>query len=142
MPKIEFNNGQKPLEFNEFPLDEKKARKINMTRGGKDSEGLWAAFDDTGLTQHDGNARTDGYAAVCILLNPPLHFYPNNLWGVYMPVRFNGMERPSVDINDLDGEAVFSKEAIDAQTLMTTAEQTEHEAPMKVTSRPEDDPAP
>ena len=142
MPQIEFNNGQEPLAFTEFPLVEQNARKINMVRGGKESEGVWAAFDEVGLAQYDGNARTDGYAAVCILMNPPLHFYPNNLWGVYMPVKFNGEGRPTVDIDDLDGSPVFSQEAIKAQTMRTTAQQTEHEGVMKITSRPGDEPAP
>lgn len=122
MPKIEFNNGQKPLEFMEFPLNEKNSRKINLNRGGKESEGLWAAFSDADLKKYDGNVRSPGYAAVCILMNAPIHFYPNNLWGVYMPVKFNGDLRPSVDINDLDGAPVFSREATEAHERMAKEE--------------------
>ena len=122
MPRIEFNNGQKPLEFTEFPLNEKNSRKINMTRGGKDSEGLWAAFSDDDLKKYDGNARSQEYATVCILMNAPIHFYPNNLWGVYMPVKFNGDLRPSVDINDLDGSPVFSREATEAHERIAKEE--------------------
>lgn len=113
MLKFEFKNG-KTLAFEEFPIIEKNLRKINIVRNGQDSEGVWAAFNDEGIKLYDNDHRSVEYDGVCILQNDPLHFYPASGWGAYVPVKFRGSSRATLDMADMDGDMLFCAERIEA----------------------------
>lgn len=122
MPQFKFKNGQAPLDFEEFPLKEENLRKINLVWDGADSEGVWAAFSDEGVKQYDANTNSTTYTGVCILQNSALHFYPMNSWGLYVPVRFNGNTRPTLDLAHMDGDLIFCKERKDAEAKQVAEE--------------------
>lgn len=115
MPEFKFKNGQKPLAYEEFPINDNNLRKINIVRDGKESEGVWAAFSDEGVKQYDSDKRTSEYACPCILQNSALHFFPMNSWGLYVPVKFNGSTRPILDLAHMTGSTHFCKERVEAE---------------------------
>lgn len=111
MPQFKFKDG-KTLDFEEFPINDKNLRKINIYCDGTDCEGVWAAFSDAGVKDYDSDRRGTGYEGVCILQNAPLNFYPMNGWGAYVPVKFNGGTRPSMDVADMTGNMLLCEERI------------------------------
>lgn len=115
MPEFQFKNGQPPLAYEEFPINEKNLRKVNLVRDGADSEGVWAAFSDEGVKQYDSDKGTSAYSGVCILQNNALHFFPRASWGLYVPVKFNGNTRPTLDIAHMAGGMHFCKERIEQE---------------------------
>lgn len=122
MPQFQFKNG-KTLDFEEFPIKQENLRKVNIYDEGKDGEGVWAAFSDEGLKLYDDpRGRTAEYAGVCILQNSPLNFYPMNGWGAYIPVKFNGASRPSMDVADMTGKMIFCKERIEQEAASAAKE--------------------
>lgn len=108
---FKFKNG-KTLEFETFPTNINNLRKIRIHRDGTDGESLWAYFSDAGAKAYDDDtARTSEYAFPVILANSALNFYPNNSWGLYIPVRMMGPQRPECNLNDVDfSKPIFCRE--------------------------------
>lgn len=121
MPQFKFKDG-KTLNFEEFPINEKNLRKINIVWDGADSEGVWAAFSDEGVKQYDADVNSPSYTGVCILQNNALHFFPRASWGLYVPVRFNGSTRPTLDLAHMAGDMIFCKERKDAEAKQVAEE--------------------
>lgn len=113
MPQFKFKNG-KTLDFEEFPISEKNLRKVNIYRDGKDSEGVWAAFSDEGVKVYDSKRVSKDYEGVCILQNDALHFYPHGSWGLYVPLRFHGASRATLDLADMGGYMLWCEERKEA----------------------------
>lgn len=90
-------------------------RKVRIHRDGGDGEGLWAAFSDEGLKDYaDDNSH--GKVIPCILVNSAINFYPNNSWGLYIPVTTNGSTRPECNLNQVDFKTpIFCQERIDGE---------------------------
>jgi len=116
MPQFKFKNGQPPLDFEEFPINERNLRKVNLTWAGNYTEGVWAAFSDEGRKLYDSDKSTEDYAGVCILQNDALLFAPMASWGLYVPVKFNGRARPDLDLTHMDGDMHYCKERKDSDT--------------------------
>lgn len=114
MLKVSLASG-KEIEFEEFPIKDSNMRKVNITSDGEDSEGVWAVFNDADLVKYDNDTKSEDYEAVVILVNSPLNFFPMNGWGAYVPVKFNGSTRASMDTADMAGSMVFCKERRDGE---------------------------
>lgn len=112
MPTFKFAD-KTTLDFEEFPIKDENIRKVNIVRDGNESEGVWAAFADADLKKYtDNQLQSKDYEAVVILVNSPLHFLPMNGWGAYIPVKFKGYTRPTMDMADMEGDIVWCKERL------------------------------
>lgn len=124
MPKFQFKDG-KTLDFEEFPINEKNLRKVNIYRDGKESEGVWAAFSDEGVKVYDSKRTSKGYEGVCILQNNALHFFPHASWGLYVPLKFRSDSRATLDLVDMAGGMHWCKEREEASRKADEAKAAE-----------------
>jgi hypothetical protein len=99
--KITLKNGTE-IEFEHFPIKESNQRKLRLHNKGGDSEGIWIALQDKDMEKYEKEYTGKDYETVAILLNNALNFYPNSSWGMYIPVKFRGEDRPECDISLID----------------------------------------
>lgn len=131
MPKVQVKGG-KTIEFEEFPIKDENMRKVNIVRDGNESEGVWAVFADADLNKYEDNRlRSKEYEAVVILVNSPLHFLPMNGWGAYIPVKFNGNTRPTMDMADMEGNVVWCKERLEGDAKLKAEREAKEKTPAK-----------
>jgi hypothetical protein len=103
------------LEFETFALKEANYRKVRIHNNGEDSEGIWACFSDEGIKAYTNDTLpSNEHTFPAILVNSALFFYPRNSWGLYIPVKMMGPNRPECNIADLDGAMIFCQERLDA----------------------------
>lgn len=108
--------GGKTLDFETFPIKDANFRKIRIHRDGSDGEGLWAAFSDEGVKLYDDDkVSTNTPALPVILVNSALNFYPHNSWGLYIPVKLMGGNRPECNLNEMEGDLIFCQERLDGE---------------------------
>lgn len=96
MNKIELTNGV-VIDVYDFDPKSKNLIKVDLHFDGKDHEGIWAVVPDELKTKHnDDNETGYGFAS---LRNHALAFYPNESWGLVIPIKFRGSDRPECDMS-------------------------------------------
>lgn len=95
------------MEFEAFELKDENLRKLNLHIDGKMTEGIWIYLTDEDAKRYDADTFTMSYDAVAVLANAPIMFYPDNFWGAYIPVKFNGKNRPTCNVAELRGSPLF-----------------------------------
>lgn len=86
------------IEFETFIPKESNLIKVSLHSNGNDIEGIWACISDKDKADYDNNVSDSEPTRVATLRNSAVMFYPNNSWGLCVPIKFKGTERPECDV--------------------------------------------
>lgn len=115
MLEIKLASG-KAIQFEEFIPKEKNLIKVRLHDNGVNGEGIWACLRDEDMEDYQNGVTDSEPIRLATLRNAPLNYYPDNNWGMVIPVRFDGEMRPEFDINWLDEEAPIVKIMTETQS--------------------------
>lgn len=90
----------KEIEFEEFPIDYDNTVKIRVHDNEKDGEGCWAFLSNADMEKYEDDSCED--VLVAVLANDLLHFYPEQSFGMFIPVKCMGNNRPECDLSKFD----------------------------------------
>lgn len=116
MSKLFLKNGTE-ITVEDFQPNESNLIKVRLHNNDEDVEGIWACLNDEIFKQYQDNSHTSDYEYYATLRNDAVGFYPRKSWGMIIPIKFNGSERPdcNIDIIDFDktqkensGELLFN----------------------------------
>jgi hypothetical protein len=97
------------LIVEEFQPKESNLIKVRLHTNGENGEGIWACVNDETKKLHDDDSFTSGYEFYATLRNDALAFYPNQSWGMVIPIKFNANERPECDIKEIDFDKILEE---------------------------------
>jgi hypothetical protein len=100
MNKIYLTNGEE-IQYEEFQPSNKNLIKVKLHINEENVENIWAVLDDATMQIYNKDTNSD-YKYFAVLRNHAIAFYPNPSWGMVIPIKFNGTERPECDINIID----------------------------------------
>lgn len=100
MPKFTLSTGD-VVEFTPFALNDDHLGKLLLHDDNKDREGPWCYFSPEDWKKYNDPTCSDW--GVACLANDALMFYPTRSWGMYIPIRFRGSERPEFNFAWMEG---------------------------------------
>lgn len=98
------------IEFESFIPKQSNLIKVRLHTNDKDPEGIWACVSDTDIEDYKNGVvdKGDYPIRVATLRNAALAFHPANSWGLCIPVKFKGSERPECNLDWVDSSSTVS----------------------------------
>jgi len=116
MSKLYLTNGEE-IDVEGFQPKQFNLIKIRLHKDDEFGEGVWTCLDDETKKLHDDNTYQSDYIHYATLRNDAFYFQFES-WGLIIPIKFNGNERPECNIsivdfekikNENNGELIFNK---------------------------------
>jgi hypothetical protein len=100
------------IEVKDFVPTSAQLIKVRLHRSDTNAEGLWAVIDEDTFKVYEKNGYS-GYEYSASLRNAPLAFYPMNAWGLVIPIKMMGSNRPECDLDKFDIDKTIKNNIVD-----------------------------
>ncbi len=106
MNKLFLTTG-KELDVVDFQPKNTNLIKVKLHNNNDDVESIWAVVDEETMKKYNNDIITNGYEYYASLRNSAVAFYPNNSWGLIIPIKFNGSDIPECNIDIINFEKII-----------------------------------
>ena len=107
--ELNLKNG-KVIEVFDFQPKSTNLIKVDLHIEGDAHEGIWAVIPDEFQKMYKNDNEEESYAFAS-LRNDAVAFYPHPSWGLIIPIRFRGEQRPECDLTWIveDTEMIYNR---------------------------------